>query len=90
MRRLGKQTAEISLALAPPNAKRSSRSMESPQRLPDGGRRERLDLHPFSALCAMGFGAESGWQVQRVDRSAILSQPKMTEPRVVAQQRDHF
>ena len=38
----------------------------------------------------MGFGAESGWQVQRVDRSAILSQPKMTEPRVVAQQGDHF
>ena len=60
------------------------------QRLPDGGRRERFDLHAVSALRAMGFGAESGWQVERVDRSAILSQPKMTEPRVVAQQRDHF
>ncbi len=104
MRRLGKPTGDRDLAFAQPNAKRSSRLVESPlgrrlgllparrgdQHLPDGGRRERFDLHPVSVLHAMGFGAEGGGQVERVNRSAILGQPKMTEPRVVAQQRDHF
>ena len=39
MRRLGKQTAEISLALAPPNAKRSSRSTETPPGIQAAGPR---------------------------------------------------
>ena len=44
--------------------------------------KEFLDLSWFHRV---GFGVEGGWQVERVDRSAILSQSKMTESGVVAQ-----